>query len=100
MQIDLVSIEFVIKDIQEINRLIDLHKSLDGDDFMVAQYEARKTNLLKDLIEASLHSGLKYEYGIDLISLVINKLYRKSNTPKLPIPNELQKVYQGLSNIN
>lgn len=99
MQIDIISIEFVIKDIKELNRLIDLHKNLDDDDFMVAQYEARKAYLLKDLIEASLHSGLNHEYGIDLISLVIKKLYKKESCPKSPIPHELKKVYQGLSSI-
>jgi hypothetical protein len=40
---------YVIERIEKINEMITLHMQQDDDDFMIRQYQFRKTRLLQDL---------------------------------------------------
>jgi len=65
----------LIEDVKKLDELISLHRQLDTSDFMVSQYEEKKTKLIGLLIEELASPPVQSTQSYLLIKMLLNKYY-------------------------
>jgi hypothetical protein len=65
----------LIEDIKKLDELISLHRQLDTSDFMISQYEAKKTKLVGILIDELASPPVQSTQSYLLIKMLLNKYY-------------------------
>ena len=97
MNVAVDDIAFLVEDIRKLQELISLHEKVDEDDCMVSQDQARKPELVKELIQNILLTGIKLEDSLKFISLVVLKLYKPTKKTLKSMPGELVNIYKQLA---
>ena len=73
-KIEIYKLMDLIDDIKKINELISIHRKA-GDEFMISQYEAKKTKLIGSLIDELASPPVQSTQSYFLIKMILNKYY-------------------------
>jgi hypothetical protein len=82
----------LIEDIKKLDELISLHRQLDTSDFMISQYEAKKTKLMGSLIDELVSPPVQSTQSYLLIKLLLNKYYPVKPEDELIIDSDIIKL--------
>jgi len=81
----------LLEEIKKVDAMILLHQDLDKSQFMVSQYEARKTKLIGSLIDELVSPTVQSPQSFSLIKLVIEKYY-PSNKNRIEFDTDIEKL--------
>lgn len=82
----------LIEDIKKLDELISLHRQLDTSDFMISQYEAKKTKLLGILIDELVSPPVQSTQSYLLIKMLLNKYYPFKPEDGLIVDSDISKL--------
>ena len=87
----------LIREIQEVDSLINLHQSLSEDVFMIDQYLARKDKLFARLLTLLAQPALASSTSYRLVKQLVEKYYATDVTASAP--NSLMDDWQELERL-
>lgn len=73
--VELYNLMDLVDEIKRIDAIILLHKNAEDNDFMAAQYEAKKVKLMAQLIDALAAPKVQSEQSFSLIQMLLSKFY-------------------------
>ena len=82
----------LIEEIKKLDELISLHHQLDTSDFMIGQYEAKKTKLMGLLIDELASPPVQSTQSYLLIKMLLNKYYPLQPEKELIIDSDISKL--------
>jgi len=82
----------LIEDVKKLDELISLHRQLDDSDFMVSQYDAKKTKLMGILIDELASPPVQSAQSYLLIKMLLDKYYPVNPKEKLIIDSDISKL--------
>ena len=65
----------LIEELKKVNGLISLHRQNGASEFMISQYEAKKTQLMGALIDELASPPVQSQQSYLLIKMILNKYY-------------------------
>lgn len=93
---DLYKLMGLIEEAKKIDEIISMHKTMDSSDFMVSQYEAKKTRLISDLIDELVSPNIQSPQSFSLIHQIIAKFYPLSDGNTINYDNEIQLLASSI----
>ena len=82
----------LIEDIKKLDELISLHRQLDTSDFMISQYEEKKTKLMGVLIDELASPPVQSTQSYLLIKMLLNKYYPVKPEEELIVDSDISKL--------
>lgn len=82
----------LIEEAKKIDEMIAMHQRMDNSDFMVSQYEAKKTKLVSDVIDELVSPGIQSPQSFSLIQQIITRFYPVSDKRILEADREIQQL--------
>jgi hypothetical protein len=82
----------LIEDIKKLDELISLHRQLDTSDFMISQYEEKKTKLMGVLIDELATPPVQSTQSYLLIKMLLNKYYPIKPEEELIVDSDISKL--------
>ena len=82
----------LIEDIKKLDELISIHRELDASDFMISQYEAKKTKLMGSLIDDLASPSVQSPQSYLLIKMILNKYYPIKLEEELIMDSDISKL--------
>ncbi len=82
----------LIEDIKKLDELISVHRKLESSDFMISQYEAKKTQLMGSLIDELATPPVQSTQSYLLIKMLLNKYYPIKAEESLIIDSDISKL--------
>lgn len=65
----------LIDEIKKLDELISIHREIDTSEFMITQYEAKKTKLMGSFIDELASPPVQSTQSYLLIKMILNKYY-------------------------
>src|SRR5580658_876416 len=82
----------LIEDVKKLDELISLHRGVDSSDFMISQYEAKKTKLMGVLIDELASPPVQSTQSYLLIKMLLNKYYPLKPEEDLIVDSDISKL--------
>ena len=82
----------LIEIIKQLDELIAVHRKVGDSDFMISQYEAKKTKLMGSLIDELASPPVQSAQSYLLIKMLLNKYYPVKSEQDLIIDGDMLKL--------
>jgi hypothetical protein len=82
----------LIEDVKKLDELISLHRQADSSDFMISQYEAKKTRLMGSLIDELASPPVQSTQSYLLIKMLLNKYYPVKSELDFIVDSDISKL--------
>ncbi|BAU52911.1 hypothetical protein [Mucilaginibacter gotjawali] len=82
----------LIEDVKKLDELISLHRQADTSDFMISQYEAKKTKLMGILIDELASPPVQSTQSYLLIKMLLNKYYPAKSELDYIVDSDISKL--------
>lgn len=82
----------LIEDIKKLDELISLHRQVDASDFMISQYEDKKTKLMGSLIDELASPPVQSTQSYLLIKMILNKYYPIKPEEELIVDSDISRL--------
>jgi hypothetical protein len=89
---DLNKLMDLIEEIKKVDAMILLHENLDDANFMGSQYEAKKTQLISNLIDELVSPPIQSPQSFSLIQRIIDRFYPILDKDKMKYDNEIAQL--------
>ena len=91
-KVEIYKLMDLIEDIKKLDELISLHRELGTSDFMISQYEAKKTKLMGLLIDELASPPVQSTQSYLLIKMLLNKYYPVKSEEQLIMDSDISKL--------
>jgi len=91
-KVEIYKLMDLIEDIKKLDELISLHRQLDTSDFMISQYEEKKTKLMGVLIDELASPPVQSTQSYLLIKMLLNKYYPVKPEEELIVDSDISKL--------
>jgi hypothetical protein len=89
---ELYKLKSLIEEAKKIDDIISLHKTMEESDFMVSQYEAKKTRLISDLIDELVSPDIQSPQSFSLIQRILIKFYPDAENKTLQRDEAIEQL--------
>lgn len=86
----------LIEDIKKVDSIILLHQSMDDSNFMIGQYESKKTMLVSQLIDELVSPPIQSEQSFSLIQQIIDKYYPAIHKGEIHYDKEINQLLNAI----
>lgn len=91
-KVEIYKLMDLIDEIKKLDELISLHRQMDISEFIVSQYEAKKTKLMGSLIDELASPPVQSTQSYLLIKMLLNKYYPVKPEEELIKDSDISKL--------
>lgn len=90
-------ISSILEEIEEVDKMIKLHKKNTDGDFMISQYESKKRDLLKEISLLLLSMDIYSDKILPAFKKILYNIF--SDRDSYPIPKDLEKNLKKMDEV-